>query len=204
MEKSDIKTVVFDLGNVLLLFDYKIIINNFNKINSGLGEKFEKLYEENYHIHEAFEKGEMSVNEFTRTMLEWLDYKVDTEKFCKIFSGMFTANEELMALLPLIKQKFKLVLLSNTNYIHQKYGWGKYDFLKHFDKLILSHEAGSRKPEEKIYRVVEDYTGEPSESHFFTDDISEYVKAANYIGWDAVQFVSNDLLISDLKKRKII
>jgi putative hydrolase of the HAD superfamily len=64
--------------------------------------------------------------------------------------------------------------------------------------------VGSVKPEEKIYRAVEKASGFSSEEHFYTDDIQEYVHAAEKIGWDAVCFESYEKLTDDLKKRKII
>lgn len=204
MNNSKIKVLVFDLGNVLIPFDYNIIINNFNNIEPQLGDKFEKLYTKNYYVHESFEKGEMSVNEFSRIMLTWLDNKIDQEKFCNIFSNIFTLNEELIDLLPKLKKKIPLVLLSNTNHIHQKYGWEKYDFLKHFDKLVLSHEVGYRKPEEGIYKAVENYTGESPDAHLFTDDILEYVEAAKNFGWEAVQFTSTNNYKKVLNERNIL
>jgi putative hydrolase of the HAD superfamily len=103
-----------------------------------------------------------------------------------------------------LKKDYKLFLLSNTDSIHQKYGWQKYEFLKYFDKLILSHEVRSVKPEEKIYRKVEEASGFPSEEHFYIDDIQEYVDAAINLGWDAVVFEGYEKLVRDLKDRKIL
>jgi putative hydrolase of the HAD superfamily len=196
--------VVFDLGNVLIPFDYSIIINRLNEIDEGLGDRFYNLYKENYHIHREFESWKLSTDEFIRIMLEWLDNKVNREEFCELYSNIFTVSKDVAALLPEIKKKYKLVLLSNTNYIHQKYGWEKYDFIKHFDKLVLSHEAGSIKPEEKIYRTVEAFTQLPSEEHIFIDDIEEYVNGAKKIGWDGIQFIGYENLVSELKKREIL
>ena len=70
--------------------------------------------------------------------------------------------------------------------------------------MIISHEVGAVKPEEKIYREVERASGFPSEEHFYIDDIQEYVDAAKEIGWDAVQFINYQKLINDLKERNII
>ena len=113
-------------------------------------------------------------------------------------------NEEVITLLLVLKKNYKLFLLSNTNSIHQKYGWQKYEFLKYFDTLILSHEVGSVKPEEKIYRAVEGASGIVSEEHFYIDDIQEYVDAAIRLGWDAVQFVDYEKLEHDLNIRNIL
>lgn len=170
----------------------------------GLGDKFKKLYAENYDLHRKFERGEIFVEDFLTIMLEWLEGKYYGKEFCKIFSNIFTVNQELVELLPTLKNNYKLVLLSNTNYIHKKYGYGYYDFLKQFDKLFLSHEVGAIKPERTIYKVVEEYTGKPSKEHFFIDDIKEYVDGAKKCGWDAVQFINNEQLIKALTKKEIL
>ena len=195
--------IVFDLGNVLIPFDYHIIIGKLEKIEPGLGKKFGDLYTQNYHVHRRYEKFEITTEEFLTTMVGWLDKKVKKDEFCEIYSSLFSTNDRMIELLPRLKRNYKLVLLSNTNFIHQKYGWAKYEFLKHFDKLVLSHEVGAIKPEEKIYKAVEEFTQLPSEEHFFTDDVEEYVEGAKKMGWDAVQFVGYENYLNEIKKRGI-
>ncbi len=196
--------VVFDLGNVLIPFDYSRMMKRFNEIKEGLGDKFAAFYKSNYEIHRSYERGEITDEKFIEKMLDVLEHKIDGETFCKYFSEIFTVNENVASLLPRIKEKYKLVLLSNTNSIHREYGWKKYDFLKSFDKLILSYEAGAVKPEEKIYRAVEDYTKMPANEHIFIDDVLEYAEGAKKCGWDAVQFLGYEKLLADLKERNIL
>ncbi|HEY6435717.1 MAG TPA: HAD family phosphatase [Ignavibacteriaceae bacterium] len=204
MNQRTYSAIIFDLGNVLIPFDYTPAINNLNKIQTGLGDKFAEYYKSNYKFHRDFEKGDIPENTFINKVLEVVDNKIDAEKFCKLYSDIFTLNEEVIDLLPILKKNYKLFLLSNTNSIHQKYGWQKYEFLKYFDKLILSHEVGAVKPEEKIYRAVEEASGFPSAKHFYIDDIQEYVDTAKKFGWDAVQFVDYQTLLNDFKERKIL
>ena len=203
MEKRKYSVIVFDLGNVLIPFDYDIIIRRLNEIDVGLGDKFYTLYKDNYHIYRQFEKWELTTEEFIEIVLNWLDRKVTSEEFCIFYSELFTLNEEVISLLPALKKNYKLVLLSNTNYIHKKYGWEKYEFLKQFDKLILSHEVGAIKPEEKIYRAVEEFTHLPPAETLFIDDIAEYVEGAKKMGWDAIQFFDSQKLIKDFEDRGI-
>ncbi|MCW9066099.1 MAG: HAD family phosphatase [Ignavibacteriaceae bacterium] len=204
MNQRKYSVIVFDLGNVLIPFDYSPLINKLNQIQTGLGDKFAEFYKSNYFIHRDFEKGSIPEESFINKMLEVVEHKIDSETFKNYYSDIFSVNEDVVSLLPVLKKNYKLSLLSNTNSIHQKYGWRKYEFLKYFDKLILSHEVQSIKPEEKIYREVEKASGYPSTDHFYIDDIQEYVDAAKKLGWDAVQFVSYEHLLNDLKKRKII
>ncbi|MGK9369392.1 HAD family hydrolase [Melioribacter sp. Ez-97] len=195
--------IVFDLGSVLIPFDYTKAIERINKAEEGLGNKFARLYAENYEFHRDFERGKISREKFLDKMCEWLEGKVDREEFCRIFSDIFTTNDDVIKLLPVLKKNYKLVLLSNTNEIHEEYGYSHYEFLKYFDKLFLSHKVGAVKPEEKIYRAVESYTGMHSSEHFFIDDVQEYVDGARRCGWDAARFVDYNTLIHDLKIRRI-
>jgi putative hydrolase of the HAD superfamily len=196
--------VVFDLGMVLVPFDYKIMVKRLEEIEPGLGEHFIDSYKSNYQIHRDFERGEISVDDFVEMMLKVLDHKIDSETFKKFYSEIFTFNQNVIDLLPVIKKNYRLFLLSNTNAIHHQYGWKDFPFIKHFENLILSHEVGAVKPEEDIYRAVEASSGLPSEEHIFIDDIKEYAEAAKKLGWDGLQFTGYDTLVADLRSREIL
>jgi len=204
MKIKNYSAIVFDLGKVLIPFDYAPSISKLNLIEQGLGDRFIEFYKSNYHFHRDFEAGKISETEFVNKMLEVINHKIDAETFKKYYADIFSLNEDVISLLPILKKNHKLFLLSNTDSIHQKYGWQKYEFLKHFDRLILSHEVGSVKPEEKIYRAVEEASGLPSEEHFYIDDIKEYVDAGINLGWDAVLFEGYNKLLRDLKERNIL
>ena len=203
MSERKFSAIVFDLGNVLIPFDYSKAINKLNEVENGLGNRFYDFFKSNYNLHREFESGKISEKEFINKMLSIVDHKIDEKTFCKYYADIFSLNEDVISLLPIMKKNYKLFLLSNTDSIHKKYGWEKYDFLKYFDKLILSFEVGAVKPEEKIYREVEKASELPSSEHFFIDDIQEYVEGAKNVGWDAVQFIDYQKLINDLRERKI-
>jgi glucose-1-phosphatase len=209
--ESKYKVIVFDLGNVLINFDYNIAGEKINEIipKDSFGEKnpgdhFLEYYKNNYNVHRKFEKGELGEDAFVRQMLKVLDNKIAGETFRRLYADIFTVNQSVVDLLPGFKKHYRLVLLSNTDPIHRKYGWAHYDFLKYFEKLILSYEVGSVKPEDKIYEAVENYTGCKSGEHFYIDDIPEYVEAAKSRGWDAVQFKGFEELKEELRGREIM
>ncbi|MDP2366362.1 MAG: HAD hydrolase-like protein, partial [Ignavibacteria bacterium] len=158
MTNRKYSAIVFDLGQVLVRFDYKYFVEKVNKHKAGIGEQFLELYKINYHIHRDFEKGMISEKDFIAAMLEYLEHTIDEETFCTYWSDIFSLNENVIALLPELKKNYKLYLVSNTNSIHKKYGYKDYEFLKLFDKLILSHEVKFIKPEVEIYREVEKFS----------------------------------------------
>lgn len=203
MEKK-YKVIVFDLGNVLIPFNYEIAFSRLEAIKLGLGEHYRAFLKDNYDLHRTFEAGKMDEEEFISKHLEALGGNVDRDTFCRIYSEIFTVNEDTAALLPVLRMNYRLMLLSNTNSIHKKFGWEQYDFLKNFEKLFLSHELGFVKPEREIYKAVTDYTGSPASEHIFIDDISEYAEGAKNCGWDAIQYKGYDDLVKNLSERGIL
>ncbi|MBZ0179402.1 MAG: HAD hydrolase-like protein [Ignavibacterium sp.] len=200
---KEIKVIVFDLGNVLIPFDFEKIKTALNKIDMGMGDHYAQIFEKNKEYFKNFEKGKIIESDFISQNLKWLDNKFDGEKFCEIFSDMFELNEKTISLLPRLKKYYRLILLSNTNSIHKKFGWEKYEFLCYFEKLILSHEVGALKPEKEIYNAVMDFTRESATSHLFIDDIYDYAAAAKKLGWDAIHFKNYEMLVDELKDRNI-
>ena len=204
MANKKYSVIVFDLGMVLLPFDYNIALERLEKIEKTFGVNYLNHYKANYETHRQFERGDISEDEFLKRIMVVFKGRLDRETFKKIYSEIFTVNEEVVALLPLLKRNYQLLLLSNTNSIHKEYGWKNYEFIKYFDKLFLSHEIGSVKPEEKIYRAIENYTNLPPEQHIFIDDVKEYAEAAAKLGWDGIQFTNYHGLHAELKNRKIL
>ena len=205
MKKRKYSAIVFDLGNVLIPFDYSVMLNKLDAVKAGLGKKFWEYYKNNYSIHRTFERGGITNEEFIRMMLDSCENSLDSTTFCKYYSEIFTIDEDVVSLLPIIKQKgYKLFLLSNTNEIHREYGYKDYEFLKYFDKLFLSHRVGAVKPEPEIYKSVEKYSGFPPEEHIFIDDIADYAEGAKNTGWDAIHFKDYNRLLKELKLKGIL
>ncbi len=203
MTNTSYKIIVFDLGMVILPFDYDIALERLEKIEKGFGARYLNHFKSNYETHRQFERGDISEEEFLNNTLNIFDGKVNKETFITIYSEIFTLNENVATLLPELKKKYRLMLLSNTNPIHYRF-WIKFDFVKNFEKLFLSHEVRAVKPEEKIYKAVEHYTKALPEEHVFIDDVKEYADAAKKLGWDAIQFTGYDNLLKELKKRNIM
>jgi putative hydrolase of the HAD superfamily len=204
MSKRKYSVIVSDLGNVLIPFNYENAILKLEERESGLGYRFYDYIKLHYDIHRKFERGDISPDEFIKIMLSALENKVSREEFQQIYSNIFSINDGLVKVYTELKKHYKMILLSNTNQLHHDYGWGKYEFLNLFEKMILSYEVRSVKPEPAIFKAVEAYTGLPPEEHIFIDDIVEYTDAAKTMGWDAVRFINNEQLISELKGRGIM
>lgn len=199
----NLKAICFDLGNVLIFFDWKIAENRLNEIDPNLGHRTTQFLRNNRELIIQLEKGKISDEEFLIQVKNNINSKIDITTLARIYSEIFWENQVLTNLLPDLHKKYNLFLLSNTNSIHKKYGWEKFEFLKNFDKLFLSHELGYVKPEKEIYQKVIDKTKIKPNEILYIDDIKEFVEAAKECGWNAYHFTSYENLIEFLKENQI-
>jgi putative hydrolase of the HAD superfamily len=195
--------IVFDLGNVLIPVDPEQTVRRLNERQAGLGDLVKRLIVENPEWQKNLEVGAWSKERFLEEIVPRLDGALTGEEVCEYYSEIFELNDDVIALLPKLKKNYSVFLLSNTNEIHQKYGWEKYDFIKRFDEVILSNEAGSAKPDAAIYREAEKRSGKPSAEHLFIDDLIENVEGAKRVGWDAILFRGYDDLTAEFRARGV-
>ncbi len=106
-----------------------------------------------------------------------------------------------MALVPALKPRYRLLLLSNTNELHAIQFRRQFaDTLAHFDGLILSHEVGLRKPCAGIYMHCHKLADcEPSQC-LFIDDLPANIDAARACGWQGIVYHPGLDLCRELKK----
>ena len=153
---------------------------------------------------QRFERGQIAAEDFYREFAAQLGLKIGYAEFCGIWTSIFLpytlVPESLVAGLA---EKYRLVLLSNTNAIHFEMVRKNYPLLRHFHAFVLSHEAGAMKPHPAIYQKAIAAAECGPEECFFTDDIAEYVAGARAAGIDAVQFSDARQLELDLRARGV-
>lgn len=196
---KEIKALIFDLGNVLIYFDWNIAKNRLNEIEENLGENTTNFLKSNKSLIYNLETGKIDEDSFLEEIKKNVNSKVTKDELAKIYSQIFWENTELTKLLPKLKNNYKLYLLSNTNKIHRKYGWKDYEFLKYFDKLFLSYEIGFAKPDKEIYEFVSSSIPFEKNEFVYIDDIEIFIEASRLLGWNAIKFESNEKLIEEFK-----
>jgi putative hydrolase of the HAD superfamily len=199
-----IKTVIFDMGKVIIPFDFKRGYDRMAPLcNYEAAQIPERL--RSCDLVTRFEEGRMAPEEFVRELSGILELKATHEEFCGIWSSIFLPDtlipEELLVGL---KQRYRLMLLSNTNAIHFEMVRENYPLLRHFDHLVLSYKVGALKPSPEIYAEALRHANCAPEECFFTDDIPAYVEGARAAGIDAVQFESHEQIERELKVRGVV
>jgi HAD superfamily hydrolase (TIGR01509 family) len=72
--------------------------------------------------------------------------------------------------------------------------------LDYFDSFILSFQEGVRKPDWKIYEKALHEANAVPEECIYIDDVEEFVQAAEAKGMKAIQFISTEDLVSELRR----
>jgi len=197
------KAIFFDLGRVLIQFDFRRGYRALEGLCPYAAEEIPKRLAGSG-VVERFETGLVEPRDFVAQTSAILELKVGYDEFRQIWSSIFTDELVPESMLEGLRRKYKLVLVSNTNALHfEMLSVAFHHLLRHFDHLVLSHEVRAMKPRPEIYQAALDYAGCPPEECFYTDDIADYVAAARSMGIDGVVFESCSQLEGELRRRGI-
>lgn len=177
-----IRTLLFDLGNVLLHFDHRLLRRAFPFVN-GAGEHFNALMME-------YERGEKSTEQFLADVHDISGIQ-DREVLCRAWCDIFWPNDSLITLLPALSKSHTLVMLSNTNQLHIEYARTRFpQVFTPFHHCVFSYETGLTKPDEGIYRAALNLSNTLPDECLFFDDIAGHVEGARAVGMHAFQYTS--------------
>jgi glucose-1-phosphatase len=198
-----IKAIIFDLGRVIVPFDFRRGYSRLEKLcGIPAADIPERIRATN--LVQRFECGQIEPEDFVREFGTQLNMTIGHAEFSEIWNSIFLPETLIREdLLRALAERYRLVLLSNTNYIHFEGIRVNYPLLKHFHAYILSHEVGVMKPGPEIYRRAIAAAGCRPEECFFTDDIPEFVEGARREGIDAVQFQSSAQIEDELRRRGV-
>jgi putative hydrolase of the HAD superfamily len=198
-----IRTLIFDLGQVVIPFDWKRGYGALAEFSPYPPEEIRRRIKETG-LFGIFERGQIESADVAQRLSAVLDMNVPFERFRELWSSIFLPETIIPdQMLASLHARHRLLLLSNTDAIH--YGWvmEKYSIMRHFDHCVLSFELGLHKPEPGIYQEAIRQAGCAASEIFFTDDLAENIEGARLAGIDAVQFQSLAQLEGELTSRGI-
>ena len=198
-----IKTIIFDLGKVIIPFDFKRGYQGLEQVCGYPAAEIPRRIATT-DLVQRFESGLVDPKDFVEQLSRVLDLRINYDQFCQIWSSIFLPDPLIPeSLLEGLGKRYRLLLLSNTNAIHFDMLEKTYPLLRHFHHMVLSYRVGAMKPEPAIFReAIARAECRPDEC-FFTDDIAEYVTAAKREGIDAVQFESRAQIEQELLARGV-
>lgn len=180
------RAVVFDLGKVLLDFDYGRAAANLARMGKISSTEIRKFIDQSPLLF-RFETGLMSKEEFYSEVRSFTGFEGDLEQFSRIFGDIFEpipAMLELHAALNL--RNVPTFIFSNTNELAVRHIQSQYPFFSRFQDYVLSYQHGAMKPQAKLYEAVERAATAAGGEILYIDDRAENIAAGAERGWQVI------------------
>ena len=195
---SQIKNIVFDLGNVLVDVDYHL----FTEAMAWDHDVFMTFYDSNF--FREFETGKRSETEYFIELNKYIPLNEGAEQqYRENIHKAFPLRPKTWALVHWLKKRYNIILFSNTNSLDYNGIDKAIDLKRVIRSSFVSHAQGLLKPDPLSYlRLVELFNIDPSET-LFVDDRQENTDGAKKAGWHAEVIESEEGLFEVLKKYHI-
>lgn len=180
------KVVIFDLGKVLVDFDYAIAVRRIAARGRVTAEEFGRFIA-NAPLLFRYERGHLTSEEFYKEVCEITGFCGSFDEFSQAFGDIFVPIEPMVRLHAALRMRgMPTFILSNTNELAVRHIRRSYTFFSDFQGYILSYEHGVMKPEPKIYEIAERVTGQQGPDILYLDDRLENITAAAERGWQVI------------------
>ncbi len=178
--------VVFDLGKVLVDFDYGISAAKFAARSKMPPEELRKALDHSPLLY-RFETGLMTNEEFAGEVCSLCGYSGTVDEFYATFADIFSEIKPMIAMHASLRANgVPTCIFSNTNGIAVGHIRSRFPFFANFDNYVYSYEHGSMKPDAKIYSIVEKVTGFSGDKIVYIDDRAENVEGGLKRGWRGI------------------
>ena len=196
-----IKSIIFDLGAVLLNISYQKTIEEFDKLGIKNSSTFySKKLQTN--IFNLLETGEISESDFIKEIQKQCTEATNTQILYAWNAMILDLPLRRVELLKQLKKDFNLYLLSNTNSIHiiefeNKIGRKQYkEFYQLFDKVYYSHKIGHRKPNAEAFQLIIEENNLIAEKILFIDDSPQHIEGAKKLGIKTYHLLDDEDVIT--------
>jgi HAD superfamily hydrolase (TIGR01509 family) len=180
------RVIVFDLGKVLVDFDYAIAGRKLAARATMAATELGR-YLLGVPLIVQYETGLISSEEFFREIKAASGYLGDLEEFASLFADIFTPIDPMIQLHADLRARgFPTYIFSNTNDLAVRFIRRNFPFFNQFDDYILSYEHHSMKPDARLYEVVEARSAARGADILYIDDRPENIVAGAARGWQTI------------------
>jgi glucose-1-phosphatase len=202
MINGSIKTLVFDLGGVILDLAVEQTIQAFADLAGISKQKATEIFHTSPEFN-LYEKGGMTDGQFRDFLRSAYTPNASDEKIDGAWNQMLrNIPVAKLELLDRLRDQYHVLLLSNTNEIHLTYINSKLlpqntaSLDQYFHKAYYSHRMLKRKPDAEIFEQVLNENNLKADQTLFLDDNLMNVKGAESVGIKTVHVVTPDLILN--------
>lgn len=178
--------VVFDLGKVLLDFDYRIAARRIAARSRLDWPAVQHLLDHSPLLY-TYEAGLMTRRQFYEAVCRKTGFEGTLAEFGAFFADIFWPIEPMVALHAQLRARgVPTYVFSNTNDLAIEHINRNFAFMRQFEAHILSFEVGAMKPAARMYEVLEQVAGRRGPAVLYLDDRPENTEAGAARGWQVI------------------
>jgi putative hydrolase of the HAD superfamily len=183
---SEFDVLLFDLGGVLVEFSG---VRDLAVLLQGRLSESEIIEQMSHYVpSEQFGLGQLTAREFGERFVKDWNIELSSEDFLREFrSWSKRVLPGAVELLTLLRPRFRLAALSNSNELHWERNTNDLGVTGLFELAISSHQVGLYKPDPQMYMTALDRLGISPDRVMYFDDVPAYVTAASALGIRAFQ-----------------
>ena len=180
------RALVFDLGKVLLEFDYSIAARAMSPQSQMDAVQFKWVLDSSPLLM-RFESGGFSNEEFYDAVRQETGYRGSFSDFSSHFVDIFAEIQPMVALHQELRSRgIPTYIFSNTNGLAIDSIRQRFPFFGGFTGYVLSYEIKAMKPLSASYESVEAMTGLKGSDLLYLDDRLENVEGGQARGWQTI------------------
>lgn len=186
------QVVVFDLGKVLVDFDYGISARKFAARGTMSAAAIQRFVDHSPLLY-RFETGLLTNEQFFQELQKTIGFRGDFGEFTRIFADIFWPIAPMVTWHQRLREHgLPTYIFSNTNELAVTHIRRQFPFYSRFDGYIYSYAVGAMKPDAKIYEALEALAGRRGAEILYLDDRLENIEAGRARGWQVIQQVSSE------------
>jgi putative hydrolase of the HAD superfamily len=196
-----IRTVISDLGRVVLWFDNNIFLHKLADLAGRPFDEVKTAVHGNLELVHRFDRGMLTAEDFRLAICAAVGADLDDGTFYGIYNDIFVLNPPVVEILRRVREaNYKTALLSNTD--PERFGFVRKRFpeILFFDDYVLSYELRLIKPDRAIYLEAARRAGCRPDECVFIDDMEENVRSAVEAGLRGIPYRPETDLEAELKK----
>lgn len=194
----NIDAIFFDLGIVLVTFDWNLAIPRFARCNGGDRERVKQFLA--HPFHDAFERNELSAQEFFQRGRDIVGFEGTQAEFQTYWNEIFAEIPSNVQMLRALASSLPLYTLSNTNPWHAAYLEHHFDWMNLFTQRFYSCTLGVRKPDTRMYEMALARANVPPQRALLIDDRVENISGAHAVGMRTLHALTPDSVPGELRK----
>jgi HAD superfamily hydrolase (TIGR01509 family) len=183
---KELPVFIFDLGKVLVDFDYSIAARKIAARSHKPPTDLHAFLSSSPLLIQ-YESGQLTRQGFYESVSAAIGCQAGLEEFGGYFADIFAEMPGTIALQQELRRRgFKTFIFSNTNDLAIEHVRQNFPFFKDFDGYIFSYEVGGMKPHPEIYAAMEAMAGKRGADLIYIDDRRENIEAGIARGWRGI------------------